>query len=78
MTYNGISEGSTAIYTTIGRYRVNGGLTFQTTCRNNRWVELPEITEGRASGSTCLNKTYAVYMYMHKYIIIFPNQIRYS
>ena len=45
VTFDGISEGSTATYTTHGDYFVNGGQFFnQTTCRNGSWTPLPYIT----------------------------------
>ena len=44
MTYNGISEGSVATYTTFGSYLVNGSQTFNTTCRNDEWDRLPNIS----------------------------------
>ena len=37
MTFNGISYGSVATYTTTGDYRVNGGNTFERTCQNDTW-----------------------------------------
>ena len=44
VTFDGISEGSTATYTTHGDYFVSGGQFFQTTCRNGSWILLPNIT----------------------------------
>ena len=43
MTFDGISEGFTATYTTHGDYFVSGGQFFQTMCRKNRWMHLPTI-----------------------------------
>ena len=57
MTYNGISEGSVATYTTYGKYLVNGNQTFNTTCLNDEWDPLPNatisITIGTTSGRLC-------------------------
>ena len=56
VTYNGISEGSVAIYTTFGSYLVNSSQTFNTTCRNDEWDPLPTIsvTIGTTSGRLCI------------------------
>ena len=43
VTFNGIMNGSIAIYTTHGDYLVSGGQTFHTTCHNNGWIHLPTI-----------------------------------
>ena len=43
VTFDGISEGSTATYTTHGDYFVSGGQLFQTMCRKNGWIYLPTI-----------------------------------
>ena len=44
MTFNGVSYGSVATYTTTGDYRVNGEQSFQTVCLNNTWVPPAVIT----------------------------------
>ena len=57
MTYNGISEGSVATYTTFGNYLVNGNQRFNTTCRNDEWDPLPTIsilTISTTSGRLCI------------------------
>ena len=57
MTYNGISEGSVAPYTTFGNFLVNGNQTFNTTCRNDEWDQLPTIsilTISTTSGRLCI------------------------
>ena len=41
--YDGISE--VATYTTTGDYLVDGEETFQTTCQDNIWDKLPNITK---------------------------------
>ena len=43
VTFDGISEGSTATYTTRGDYFVSGGHFFQTMCQKNGWTHLPTI-----------------------------------
>ena len=43
VTFDGISEGSTATYTTHGDYFVSGGQFFQTVCQKNEWTHLPTI-----------------------------------
>ena len=43
VTFDGISEGSTATYTTHGDYFVSGGQFFQTMCRKNGWIRLPTV-----------------------------------
>ena len=44
VTFNGISYGSVATYTTTGVYRVSGEQIFQTIiCENNEWIP-PAIT----------------------------------
>ena len=43
MTFDGISEGSTATYTTRGDYFVSGGQFFQIMCQKNGWTHLPTI-----------------------------------
>ena len=47
VTFDGISEGSTATYTTHGDYFVSGGQFFHTTCHNESWIPLPNITINR-------------------------------
>ena len=47
VTYDGLSEGSTATYNTHGDYFVNGGQFFQATCHNGNWTTLPNITVDR-------------------------------
>ena len=43
VTFDGISEGSAATYTTHGDYFVSGGQFFQTMCQKNGWTHLPTI-----------------------------------
>ena len=56
MTYNGISEGSVATYTTFGNFLVNGNQRFNTTCQNDEWDQLPNICIpiGTTSGRLCI------------------------
>ena len=44
MTFDGVIEGSTATYTTHGDYLVDCEQSYQTTCRNDSWIPLPNIT----------------------------------
>ena len=44
VTFNGISYGSVATYTTIGDYRVDGEQNFQTVCLNDTWIPPAVIT----------------------------------
>ena len=50
VTYDGVSTGSTATYTTSINFCLNGSREFQSDCVNNEWTPLPVITfEGEVS-----------------------------
>ena len=44
VTFNGVFQGSTAIYRTSVDYRVNGGLMLERVCLNDTWTPSVTIT----------------------------------
>ena len=54
VTFDGVSLGSTATYTTNEHYLVNGSQTFMSRCENENWV-LP--SQGIVTGNVILPKT---------------------
>ena len=46
VTFDGVSLGSTAVYSTNQYHRVNGSQTFESKCGNNNWTVPCEIVPG--------------------------------
>ena len=63
VTFNGISYGSVATYTTTGDYRVNGEQSFQRICQNGEWMSPATIT----IASKCCFKGMRVYCIVQNY-----------
>ena len=60
VTFDGVSYGSVATYTTTGAYCVNGEQSFQTNCQSDEWMPPTRITfKGK-----CLHTDYHI-MYIH-------------